>query len=63
MSELQHGDRVVCIAAAGERLPGVVLHVFRDGRLLVDVGTGKRNKQGEPDRDVRAFDAEMVKKA
>ncbi len=57
-----HSDKVICTAAKGERLAGVVLHVFANGRLLVDVGTGKRNRHGDPDRDVRVFDAELVQR-
>ena len=49
------GDRVTCYAD-GKRLSGVVLHVFRNGRVLVDVGTGKSNKHGDPDRDARVFE-------
>lgn len=60
---IEHGDLVVCTAAKGERLVGVVLQVFLDGHILVDVGTGKRNRRGYPDRDVRAFAAGKVERA
>lgn len=60
------GDRVVVCTEAkpfdanGERLPGIVLRMFSNGRILVDVGTGKRNKHGDLDRDARVFDPEKV---
>jgi len=59
------GDRVVCIIdepfnAAGRHLAGVVLCIFRNGRVLVEVG-----KPGSKrfDHDARMFDADKVKRA
>ena len=58
-----HGDLVVCTDIKGGRWNGTVLRVFADGSILVDAGTGKRNRRGYPDRDVRAFDAKQVERA
>ena len=48
MSEIAVGSAVMV------PLEGVVIHVFADGRYLVELGT-------MDDRDVRAFDAEDVR--
>jgi hypothetical protein len=48
---LAHGDRVICTRI--ERFTGVVLHVFRSGGVLVDVG-----RLGAP--DARLFAADEV---
>ena len=62
---LQRGDKVVCTEskpfdAIGDRLNGIILHVFRNGWVLADVGTPGR---GRFNHDARVFDAEMVKRA
>jgi len=57
---LQHGDLVICTDAKGERLSGIVLHVFRAGQLLVDVGK-RGTREWLP--DARLFDADKVKRA
>jgi len=46
--------------ADGKCLSGTVLQIFRDGRVLVEVG-----KPGSKrfDHDARMFDAEQVKRA
>ena len=60
----ERGDRVICTNNYGGRWHGSVLRVFRNGRVLADVGTGKRLRPGgRIDRDVRAFDADKVERA
>jgi len=54
------GDRVICTDAEGKRLAGVVLHVFRNGSVLVDVGR-RGTREWLP--DARMFDAGKVTKA
>lgn len=53
---MKRGDKV----ATDGHGAGVVMRVFSNGRVLVDVGTGKINHHGEPNRDAKAFEAKQV---
>lgn len=60
MRPLSYGEDVICTAPNGGRLAGSVLHIFENGRVLVELG---RPGAEHYLRDVRAFDANKVARA